>query len=232
MTTRWTLVNAAGDSSGTAPSKALSELCEAYWPPLYAYLRRRGYPPDQAQDLTQGFFAKLLERHEIRTADPARGRFRSFLLTALKRYVINEHERSVTEKRGGRHQHLSFDFEEAERSYALESSSSETPDRLFDRKWAAIGLDRALHRLRVQYERAGRKALVDALFPYLTESGDLPSYRTAAAQLGLTEGAVKTAIHRLRQHFGTALRVEIAETVLDANQVDDEVRELIRTVSA
>ena len=231
VTTRWTLVNTARTSSDSAAGRALEELCLAYWPPLYAYLRRRGHDPEEAQDLTQGFFTRLLERHDIRAADPARGRFRSFLLTALKRYAMNEHERATSAKRGGRHVHLSLDFEEAERSYRMESISHDTPDRVFDRKWAAIGLDRAVQRLRDSYDRAGKRTLADALLPYLTDSGTLPPYSAVAATLGLTEGAVKVAVHRMRKDFGSALRAEIAHTVLDPDVVDDEVRELIRVVS-
>jgi RNA polymerase sigma factor (sigma-70 family) len=231
VTTRWTLVNAASASSDSTAARALEELCQTYWPPLYAYLRRQGNDVDRAQDLTQGFFARLLERRDIQAADPARGRFRSFLLTALKRYVMNEHERAMTIRRGGRRPHLSLDFDEAERSYRLECRADDTPDRLFDRKWAAISLDRAMRRVRDSYDRAGKRALADALLPYLTDSGCLPPYVDAAARLGLTEGAVKVAVHRLRRDFGTALRTEIAQTVLDGTLVDDEVRELIRVVS-
>lgn len=231
VTTRWTLVNAVRTRSDSGARRALEELCQAYWPPLYAYLRRRGCEADAAQDLTQGFFARLLERHDIRAADPSRGRFRSFLITALKRYVLNEQERTTSAKRGGRHPHLSLDFEEAERWYRLEGASHLSPDHLFDRKWAAISLDRALQRLRDSYERAGKRARAEALLPYLTDTGDLPPYSEAAAMLGVSEGAVKVAVHRFRKDFGLALRAEIAQTVLDPDLVDDEVRELLRVVS-
>ena len=231
-TTRWTTVNAAGHPSESRAAHALAELCEAYWPPLYGYLRRRGYGPEEAQDLTQGFFARLLETQSIRTADPARGRFRSFLLTALKRYVINEHERSAAARRGGGHAHLSLDFDEAERAYALEPSTDETPERLFDRRWAAIALERALHRLRAEYMELGRAPLAEALMPYLTDGGELPSYREVAARLDISEGAVKVAVHRMRQRYGGILRSEIAETVLEEEEVEVELRELLRAVSA
>ncbi len=230
-TTRWTTVNAAGQTSESQAANALAELCETYWSPLYGYLRRRGYRPEEAQDLTQGFFARLLETDSIRTADRARGRFRSFLLTALKRYVINEHERSAAARRGGGRGHLSLDFDEAERAYAREPRSDETPDRLFDRRWATIALDRALQRLRDDYVELGRAPLADALLPYLTETGDLPSNRTVAARLDLSEGAVKVAVHRMRQRYGSILRAEIAETVLAEDEVEAELRELFRAVS-
>jgi RNA polymerase sigma factor (sigma-70 family) len=232
VTTRWTLVAAAAaDSSDPQRQEALGDLCQAYWPPLYAFLRRRGHSPEDAQDLTQGFFARVLERRDFRAADPARGRFRSFLLSALQHYAINEHERASTVKRGGRVQRLSLDFEEVERTYVLEARHDDSPDRVFNRKWAAISLDRALGRLRDECHTLGKGALADALLPYLTDTGQLPGYRTVAEQLGLTEGATKVAVHRLRQRFGAILRLEIAETVLAPADVDDEVRELIRALS-
>lgn len=230
-TTRWTTVNAVRQTSQSQAADALAELCEAYWPPLYAFLRRRGYGPEEAQDLTQGFFARLLETGSIRTADPARGRFRSFLLTALKRYVINEQERSAAARRGGGHAHLSLDFDEAERAYAREPSTEETPERLFNRRWAAIALDRALQRLRAEYVELGDATLADALLPYLTDSGELPAYRVVAARLEISEGAVKVAVHRMRRRYGGILRSEIAETVLGEEEVEAELRELLRAVS-
>ena len=230
-TTRWTMVNAAGHRSHPRAAEALAELCQIYWPPLYRYLRGRGHDAAEAQDLTQGFFVRFLERETVRVADPARGRFRAFLLTALKRYVINEHERAASVGRGGRHVHLALDFEDAERTYMLERRNEETPERVFDRKWAAITLDRTLQRLREECERAGKTAESNALLPYLTETGNLPAYKDVAAELGLTEGAVKVAVHRLRQQFGAILRLEVGETVAEPEDVEDEMRELIRAVS-
>jgi RNA polymerase sigma factor (sigma-70 family) len=229
-TTRWTMVNAAGRADGHA-GEALAELCQIYWPPLYGYLRGRGYDAEQAQDLTQGFFARFLERESVRAADPTRGRFRGFLLTALKRYVINEYKRAASTGRGGQHVHLALDFEDAERTYLLERRDEETPERVFDRKWAAITLDRTLQRLRDECDRAGKRAESNALLPYLTDSGDLPPYKAVATELGLTEGAVKVAVHRLRQRFGAILRLEVGETVVEPADVEDEMRELIRAVS-
>lgn len=231
-TTRWTMVNAAGGPGDDRASAALAELCEIYWPPLYGYLRGRGYPPEEAQDLTQGFFARLLETQAIRSADPTRGRFRAFLLTALKRFVINEYERATAERRGGRHLHFQLDLTEAERAFAAAHRLEETPDRLFDRKWAAIVLERALARLRAEYAAAGKGHVATALLPYLTESTDLLSYRTVAVDLGLSEGAVKVAVHRLRQRYGVMLRAEVAETVSGEQEVDAELRDLLKAISA
>ena len=230
-TTRWTRVNAAAGGANARASAALAELCEIYWRPLYGYLRGRGYRAEEAQDLTQGFFARLLESRAIRSADPARGRFRAFLLTALKRYVINEYHRATAARRGGRHVHLHLDFADAERTFAAEYRDQETPDLLFDRKWAAIVLERALERLRDEYAAAGKADLVRLLFPYLTESTDLPPYRDVGADLGLSEGAVKVAVHRLRQRYGAILRAEVAETVSGDQDVDAELRDLLRAVS-
>ena len=162
-------------------AKALAELCQIYWPPLYGYLRGRGLDREAAQDLTQGFFARLLERHDVRAADPGRGRFRAFLLTALKRYVINEHERASSMRRGGTLTPLSLDFEQAERSFAVDHRNDDTPERVFDRKWAAITLDRALQRLRDECIQSGKGKTADALMPYLTDTGNLPAYREIAA---------------------------------------------------
>ena len=230
-TTRWTMVNAAGHRSDPRAADALAELCQIYWPPLYGYLRGRGYDAEKAQDLTQGFFARFLEKQSVGAADPARGRFRAFLLTALKRYVINEYERESAAQRGGRHIHVALDFEDAERTYALERRNEDTPERVFDRKWAAITLDRALRRLREECHSEGKGAQADALLPYLTETSELPAYKAVGAELGLTQGAVKVAVHRLRQRFGVALRLEVGETVVEPGDVEDEMRELIHAIS-
>jgi RNA polymerase sigma factor (sigma-70 family) len=225
-------VNAAGAGAGEAgASAALAELCEIYWPPLYGYLRGRGYRAEEAQDLTQGFFARLLETQAIRSADRARGRFRAFLLTALKRYVINEYERGTAARRGGRDVHFSLDFDQAERAYRADHRRDDTPDRLYDRKWAAIVLERAFHRLREEYDASGKTELAKVLLPYLTDSTGLSSYKAVAEDLGLTEGAVKVAVHRLRQRYGAILRAEVAETVMGEHEVEAEVRELLRVMS-
>jgi RNA polymerase sigma-70 factor (ECF subfamily) len=149
----------------------------------------------------------------------------------LKRFVINEQEHDMAVRRGGRHAHLALDFEDAERTYALDNRTDDTPESVFDRKWAAITLDRALHRLNEECSGSGKIVEARALIPYLTESTELPPYKIVAAQLGMTEGAVKVAVHRLRQRFGVMLRAEISETVSEQAEIDDEMRELIRVVS-
>ena len=203
-TTRWTMVNTAGRTTDDRAAAALGELCEIYWPPLYGYLRGRGYRAEEAQDLTQGFFARLLETHAIRSADPARGRFRAFLLTALKRYSINEYERGTAERRGGRHLHFQLDFSEAERAFAAEHRHEDTPDRLFDRKWAAIVLDRALERLRDEYAASGKADVATALLPYLTDR-HRPAVLSSGgsgprAQRGRGEGGRPPASAAIRSH--------------------------------
>ena len=230
-TTRWSIVNAAAHGSERKTAEALAELCQIYWPPLYGYLRRRGHAPEDAQDLTQGFFARFLERQIVRSADRTRGKFRAFLLTALKRYVINEHERAMAARRGGGRLHFALDFEDAERTYAREQHAEDTPEQLFDRKWAAITLGRALQRLRDEYDRAGKHAEADILLPYLTESSQLPSYKDAGVTLGMSEDAIKVAVHRLRRRFGESLRLEIAETVRQPDEIEDEMRDLMLAVS-
>jgi RNA polymerase sigma-70 factor (ECF subfamily) len=230
-TTRWTIVLAAGRRSNPETDGALAELCQIYWRPLYGYLRGRGYQAEDAQDLTQGFFARFLERQSIRVADPARGRFRAFILTALKRYVMNEHERATSKRRGGRRLHLALDFEDAERTHALERRSTDTPEQIFNRKWATVTLDRALTRVREECERAGKLSETDALLPYLTDASELPAYKEIAAKLGWSEGAVKIEVLRLRRRLGKSLRVEVGDTVADPEAIDREIRDLLHAVS-
>jgi RNA polymerase sigma-70 factor (ECF subfamily) len=230
-TTRWTLVITAGGPTDGPSHEALGELCQIYWPPLYGFLRRRGYSREDAQDLTQGFFARFLERKDYRSADPERGRFRGFLLTALRRYVINEHERCTAARRGGPVPPLALDFDDAERTWLLGIRSDDTPERVFDRGWAALTLNRAIARLRAEYDTSGKAAVADALLPCLTDD-QARSYRDTADLLGMTEGAVRVAVHRLRRRFGEILWRQVADTVSSPDEVDDEMRELLRVVGS
>jgi RNA polymerase sigma factor (sigma-70 family) len=226
-TTRWSLVLAAGaDVSSVEAHEALATLCETYWYPLYAFLRGRGSSVEDAQDLTQAFFARVLEKHAIRQADPARGRFRSFLLASLKNFAANERDRDIAKKRGGGVPVVSLEFESAEGRFQLEPASSETPEKIFDRRWALTLLDRVLSRLKAEMVSHGREAQFDRLKAYLT--GDQPqlSYAETAADVGMSEGAVKVAVHRLRRHFRDLLRDEIAQTVSSPGEIDDELRHL------
>jgi RNA polymerase sigma-70 factor (ECF subfamily) len=231
-TTRWSQVLAAGRAQTTSSRGALAGLCEAYWYPLYAYVRRWGHGPDEAQDLTQEFFTRLLEKHYLRDADPTRGRFRSFLLASLKHFLSNERDRATAVKRGGRAQIVPLEIETAEGLYRLEPPDADTPEKVFERRWALMLLERTLGRLRDEFEAGGRREVFARLEGYLTGERDTVPYAQLAAELGMTEGAIKVAVHRLRKRFGALLREEIGDTVSDPAQVDDEIRELFRILTA
>ena len=217
---------AAADTSSSGAHEALATLCETYWFPLYGYLRGRGHDAEDAQDLTQAFFARLLEKRAIGQADPARGRFRSFLLASLKHFAANEREHNHAGKRGGGIPAIPLGVVDAEGRYQLEASSNETPDRIFDRRWASTLLAQALSRLEAETSESGRRSLFEGLSIYLT--GDRPdlSYAETATRLGMSEGAVKVAVHRLRRRFRDLVRDEIAQTVATPEDVDDELRHL------
>ena len=229
-TTRWSQVLAAGQTQTGDSREALSRLCESYYYPLYAYVRRWGYDAEQAQDLTQEFFSRLLEKHYLRAADPSRGRFRSFLLAALKHFLANERDRAVAVKRGGRATVISLEMENAEGRYSLEPPDLETPETIYERRWALTLLERTLSRLAREFQATGRQALFGRLEGYLTGEQDALPYSHLAAELGMSEGAVKVTVHRLRRRFGTLLREEIGETVATPAEVDDEIRELFHAL--
>ena len=223
---------AAGEQRPSADAHAaLTTLCETYWYPLYAFLRGRGHQPADAEDLTQAFFALLFEKQVIRQADPARGRFRSFLLKSLQYFAANVHERETAAKRGGGIPVLSLEFERAEGRFAIEPASDETPERTFDRRWALTLLDRVIVRLGAEADRRNKGAQFRALKPYLT--GDQPqlSYSETAGELGISEAAVKVAVHRLRRQFRDVVRDEIAQTVSSASEIEDELRHLWSAVA-
>jgi RNA polymerase sigma-70 factor (ECF subfamily) len=229
-TTRWSVVlAAAGDA---ASREALATLCENYWYPLYAYLRRQGQSPEDAQDLVQGFFARVLEKDALSHVDPARGRFRSFMLASLKHYVSNERVRASAQKRGGPLPPLPFEVETAEGQYRLEPRDDTTPETLFDRRWALTLLARVLTTLRAEFQKAGKERLFDRLKGFLTAEDMELSYREIGAELGLSEGAVKVTVHRLRRRFRTLLQDEIAETVTRGEDVEDEIQYLFRALQS
>lgn len=223
-TTRWSLIAAAGDAAAPDGRQALADLCRFYWYPVYAYVRRRGHDRHAAEDLTQAFFARLLEKNDLAAADPARGRFRSFLLTACQHFLANHHDHETAQKRGGGAKPLSIDFGEVEQRYAREPTDPHTPEADFERRWAMALLDQTLTELRAEYAESKKSALFDALKGTLT--GDSTSYRDLGTRLGLSEGAVKVAVHRLRQRYREKLRAVIAETVDGPAAVDDELRDL------
>lgn len=211
--------------------QALESLCGTYWFPLYAYLRRHGYDTDQAEDHTQAFLAALLEKHGLRLVEPKRGKFRSFLLAALKHFLANEHARTRAQKRGGGRKTLSLDCENAEAQYALEPRDELSPEKLFERSWAMTVLDRAMTRLCAEAAAAKKQEQFDCLKIYLTASEDAAAYREAATELKMTEGAVKVAVHRLRRRYRELLRDEIAQTVASEDEIDEEIRHLFAALA-
>jgi RNA polymerase sigma factor (sigma-70 family) len=226
--TRWTVVlAAAGPKSGAARKRALEELAGAYWFPLYAYIRRQGRPAAEAEDLTQGFFARLLEKKSLAAADPQKGRFRSFLLASLKNFMANEWDRSVTLKRGGGKPLIALDALDAEARYAVEPADDLTPERLFERRWAMAVLDQVLARLEQEYRDRRAAETFEALKGCLAGAADAATHASVARRLGMTEGAVKVAAHRLRKRYRDILREEIAETVASPDLVDEEIRYLL-----
>jgi RNA polymerase sigma factor (sigma-70 family) len=229
-TTQWSQVLRAGRGTSPASREALARLCEAYWYPLYAYVRREGYDAQEAENLTQEFFARLLEKNYLRLADPSRGRFRSFMLASLRHFLSNERDRERAVKRGGRVTIVSFEIETAEGRYSLEPRDPETPERVFERRWALTLLERTLLRLREEFQAVGKQKLFARLEGYLTGDEETLPYADLAADLGMTEGAIKVTVHRLRRRFGALLREEIGETVADPEEVDDEIRELFRVL--
>jgi RNA polymerase sigma-70 factor (ECF subfamily) len=224
--THWSLVLQAADSQSPSVSEALERLCRAYWPPIHTYLRRNGYPPEDARDLTQSFFAHLLERRALRIADPERGRFRSFLLGSLKYFLAHERERVQAQKRGGNVPLFSLDELGPEEGAAPEVADGLSPEAAFDRRWALEQIERALQRLREGYSTEGRGPLFDLLKDYVWgEHNDL-TLAQIAARLDLTEEAVKKAVQRLRARLQTALRQEIGQTLSSPDQIDEELRHL------
>jgi len=229
--TRWSLVADASAGEPEAARAALDELCEAYWYPLYAFARRSGHGVEEAQDLTQGFFTALLEKGYLADADRTRGRFRTFLLAAFKHFVAKAHARARALKRGGGVVPLSLDVERGEARYVLEPADEASPERLYERRYALTLLDRAMARVAEAYrtgppERAER---FEALRPCLGGRGEAP-YRVLANRLGLSETAVKVQVHRMRSRFRHALRAEIADTLGDPAEVDDEIRRLLQAL--
>ena len=218
----------AGGST-TGADAALAELCEKYWFPVYAFVRRTGATSDDAADLTQAFFARVLEKGYLKSATPVRGRFRSFLLGSLRHFLANERDWERAQKRGGALVHVQLDFDDGETRYQLEPSSDLTPERIYERRWALQVLDEALNRLAETQARGGRAALFKQLKPTLTGNGSM-SYPDVAREFGISEGALRVAVHRLRKEFGAALRATIAETVECPQEVDDELRYLLGIV--
>jgi RNA polymerase sigma factor (sigma-70 family) len=231
-TTHWSVVLAAGHVSSPNSQAALERLCRTYWYPLYAYLRRSGHDEYAAQDLIQSFFAALIERDWVATADPTKGRFRSFLLICLNRFVSVQAQKAHAQKRGGGNLILSLDDQDAAERYAVESVGDLSPEMVFDRRWALTLLEQAWDRLRAECEAAGKLPLFEHLRAVQTDDTQAPSQEQLAASLKMTESALKSALFRLRARYREILRDEVAQTVLDPRDVDDEIRYLLKVVSS
>jgi len=229
-TTRWSVIAAARGPDPDAARAALATLCEAYWYPLYAFIRHWGADPEAARDLTQAFFTSLLERGDIAQVRPERGRFRTFLLASAKHFLLNEAARSRAAKRGGGVSPLPLAFDEAEGRYQVEPADVTTPETLYERRWALTLIDRVLAGLRTDWSARGREAEFDELKESLLGGGPAGGFAEAATRLGTTEGALKVAAHRLRRRFQATLRREIAATVANEAEIDDEIQYLIRAL--
>jgi len=228
-TTRWSVVLAAAVNESTPDSsEALASLCSAYWYPLYAFIRRKGNSAESAQDLTQSFFACLLEKKVLQQVDRQRGRFRSFLLASVQHFLADEHDRARAQKRGGGRTIVSMDaLRDAEGRYIQEPARGLTPEQIFERRWALILLDQVLSCLRTDYERSGKQAVFERLKGYLMADVSqiaTDSYANAAEELKMSPGAVKVAVYRLKQRYAILLRDEIAATVETEEEIDDEIR--------
>jgi RNA polymerase sigma factor (sigma-70 family) len=231
-TTRWSVVLAAGDSACPDKTQALDRLCRSYWYPLYAYVRHRGHNEHDAQDLTQAFFAHLLNGEGLRRVGPRKTKFRSFLLTALSNFLADEYDQRQAQKRGGKETIISFDAHEAEERYHLEPVHSETPERVFDRRWGAALLDCTLKRLEDEFIAAGKAALLEQLREFIIEGATERTYAQVAGAIGMTEEAVKKAAQRMRHRYQAILREEIADTVTTASEIDEELRHLWSALQA
>ena len=225
-TTHWSVVLAAGGAPSPQADAALEELCRTYWYPLYAYVRSSGYSPANAEDLTQEFFARLLAKDYLAAVHPERGRFRWFLLCAVKRFLLNEQERDSAGKRGGTSRHVPFDGEKAEQRYRLDAADLNSPDRLFDRAWAANLIETTYQRIEEEYSLEGKKSLFLRLRTFLSgDKADL-TYAELGAGLRMTEGAMKVAVHRLRRRYRDLLREQVAHTVHTPADLEEELRSL------
>jgi RNA polymerase sigma factor (sigma-70 family) len=230
-TTSWTIVAHARKPDSPEALQSLADLCQAYWYPLYAFLRRRGQSPHEAEDLTQGFFADLLARDFLKGVDPSKGKFRSFLLASLQHYLSNRRDWDRRQKRGGKVVHLSLDFRTAEDCYRREPAHEATPERLFERRWALVLLDRVLDRLEAEVNRENKGPLFEQLKPILLGESDAASYAQVGAALKMTEGAVRVAAHRLRKRYRTLLQEEIARTLINPDDYEEEVDALFQALS-
>lgn len=229
-TTKWTVVRKAGDPEASDHFNALSHLCQTYWYPVYGFIRRQGRDHDSAADLTQSFFARLLEKNFIRGADRSEGKFRWFLLATLRNFLKNEHAKAAAQKRGAGATPIDINTVEAETKYAKSLTVQDSPETLFAKNWALTTLETARCRLRTQYADDGKENLFNLLCGRIGIDQEILSHRDAARRLEMTENAVKTAVNRLKRKFGQALRREVATTVDNEEDIDEEIRYLISVV--
>lgn len=229
--TQWTVVLKAGGNPSPESAAALERLCRSYWYPLYAFVRRSGYSPADAEDLTQEFFARLLEHNWLAHADRDKGRFRSFLLMAIKRFLAKEWAKARTLKRGGQARIVPLELDTAETRYSQQPADTRTPDEVFERHWALGLLAQVLQRLRAEYEHEGKEGLFRALEPCLIGKRETQPYAALGKELGMSEAAVKMAVCRLRERYRECLREEIGHTVATPTEVDEEVRHLFRVLA-
>ena len=231
-TTHWSVVLLAGQADSPEATGALEKLCRAYWLPLYCFVRRQGYGPHDAQDLTQGFFVRLLRLDSFDEVNREKGRFRTFLLAALNHYLSDERDRARAEKRGGTKAILSLDETDAEQRYLQVPASGATPEQTFDQRWALTVLEEALRRLRQDYVNAGRGELFESLSQFLSNEAGIGEYDTLAPKLGMSPGAVGVAVHRLRQRYRELVRLELAQTVASPEDLEQEMNYLFAVLSA
>ena len=226
-TTHWSVVLAAGQRELPQAAEALERLCRTYWYPLYVYVRRQGKSPEDAQDLTQDFFCRLLEKNYLAKADRDRGRFRTFLLGSMNNFLVNEWRRAGRLKRGGGVEFLSIDTDAAEDRYAAEPAKDSNPDAAYEQRWAVTLIEQVLAALSQEFKAADKARLFEELKGFIWGDKSTASYAEIAGHLNLTEGSVKVAVHRLRQRFRELLRAEVAHTVARPEDVNDELRHLI-----
>ena len=231
-TTHWSVITTAQSQDLNAAFGALTQLCSAYWLPLYAYTRRRGYAPEQAEDITQDFFCHFLSRDSLKGLNPGAGKFRSFLLACLKNFLANEHDRANAKRRGGGTVLLSLDSADAESWYCQQSVEHLSPDALFERHWALAVLHQTIETLRSEYSSAGKGSLFDDLQGFLPGAQCDKPKAGLAAKHQLTPGALDVAIHRVRHRFGSTLRQHVAKTVSSPTEIDEEIRHLILVLGA
>jgi RNA polymerase sigma factor (sigma-70 family) len=231
-TTHWSLVLAAGTRALPESAKALAALCQAYWPPVYMFVRRQVADLHEAQDLTQTFFTQLLEKNILAVAQPSRGRFRSFLLTSVRNFLLNEWDKQKAKKRGGGQKLLALDFQHHDSNFTLEPADPVSAERLYERQWALALLDQVMARLRTEHVNAGKEKVFDNLKIFLSGGGADASLADFARRLGVSENAAKVAAHRLRKRYRELLRAEVAQTLADAEEIDDEIRQLFAALGS